>query len=261
MRASLATLQHLNPGVDAFMRRVIDTVDQADLEDELQDAMEQPSLPPSHQPVAQPRAQTVAQPSPPVAQPAPPVAQPAPPAEPAAEPAEPAAQAESASAASDHDSEMETDTDDDADDDKSSKDVKCSVLVETHPLPILQKTVPLPLNGPGAIKYRKNLAYGKVLFKRFTRAATFSYPLKGYFFIRVDAKSDTFFRMYGEINKETNVGDFVIPRDVVQTIESKLHMLPKEKITIAAVAAGIDPGPGYKFKVPAGHFALLITKA
>lgn len=222
MRVSLPTLQRLNPGADAFMRRVIDSLDQADFENELEDAMEQPSRTPS-----QPVAQIVAD----------------------------------GPSASHHAPGSDTETEDEVDDDRSAKDVKCFKFCETHPLPILQKTVPLPLNGIGSIKYRKNLAYGKVLFARFIRNADFSYPLKGYFFIRADAEAGTFFRMYGEINKESNVGDFVIPRDVVQTIEAKLRMKPKQMITIAAAAAGIDPGSGYKFKVPSGYFALLITKA
>lgn len=227
MHASIATLQRLNPGADAFMRRVIDEMYQTDLENELQAAMEEPSLPPLHRSTPKPRA------DPPAAPPAPP-------------------------ATSHNDSE--TETDDDTDDDTFAKDVTCSVFVETHPLPNLQKSVPLPLKGFGSVKYRKNLAYGKILFARFTCAGNFTYPLRGYFFIQVDAETDTFFRMYGEIINEKNVGDYVIPRDVVRTIETKLRMVPKECITITAAAAGIDPGPGYKFKVPADHFALLIAK-
>jgi hypothetical protein len=228
MQVSRATLQRLNPGADAFMRRVIDAMHQTDLENELQAAMEEPSIPPSHQQPGQSRQS----------------------------PYPSAADTVTEPAATD---DSETDTDDDADDTRA-KDVKCSVFVDTHPLPNLQKSVPLPLQGFGSIKYRKNLAYGKVIFARFTRASNFTYPIRGYFFIQVDAEKDVFFRMYGEINKEANVGDYVMPRDVVQFIETKLHMLPKECITVTAAAAGIDPGPGYKFNIPTGNFALLISK-
>ncbi len=137
--------------------------------------------------------------------------------------------------------------------------VRCSEYAASTSLS-LQTTVPLPLGGRvGFIKYRKNIAYGKVLLARLAGR----YPIRGFFFMlsekTANCTTDGFVRMYGEITKEANVGSFVLPRNVVQEITETMHVRPKQSITITAAARGIDPGPGYKFDVPASHFALLVT--
>lgn len=164
-------------------------------------------------------------------------------------------------------------------DDGSENDNRDEVLMfcDTYIAPTaasdasLQTTVPLPLSGTATrIKYRKNLAKAQVLLARLTGKSKplisdFRYPLPGHFYILVEenggAATHRFLRVYGEFTSENSVGHFVLPREVVRIIERELDMLPKESVTFTAAAAGLDPGPGYKFNALPGHFALTVVKS
>ena len=125
----------------------------------------------------------------------------------------------------------------------------------------LWANVSLPLCGASSrIRYRKNFAKAGVLLARLIGTPL----LRGHFYILVEenggAATHRFLRVYGELTSEERVGKFVLPRQVVRIIERDLDMMPKESVTFTAAAAGIDPGPGYKFNTSPGLFALTVTK-